>query len=604
LPFPGETLALRQPVALKTKVDFMGFAGTANQMSSLEGTTNVLNEKGERVVKSVMAICCTLKISRPVISHGFRKELKNPRFNWMNKYLALVYDSFFFTGKERECLWSKKEDLVLPKPRTEGVILVDLPHVSNQLVENLAVSKSFSEHSGNKVEYYVPNIYYANRSLVVRCLGKWLSNFFKASTFARKVGAYHGLSISNVSLSDKKEANKVKRQVWSSMSSKQNLVDFTFRGVSVGKAVYDTYLRVTKKATVDLVDPKLEGLFFEALLLLIVAEKYFQSRKVNYVFLGHSVYVNWQIVSDLAIKYGAKVFVTFNSRFPPLHCVNENRGLQTLDHTVYREKFRVLSPAKQGECLRLGKALIEKRLNGALDDGVVYMARSAYSGKISVEGLESESGRRPLIFMLHSFSDSPHIYKNMMFPDFWEWIVQSLEFIETNKLYDKYNIFIKPHPNRFQYEDKFVAQLKEKFRFARILDDKINNQAFGNCNAAAIVSVYGSVAPEFTTMGVPVILCGDNPTAAYDFAFNAQTKDEYFELIRRADELCLDPDKIDQVYEFMYMHFIRSTGVSFSDYPFKRWKPAEKIIGFNCRYSDFSYIKFSKILQPYLQKYI
>ena len=242
----------------------------------------------------------------------------------MNKYLALVYDSFFFTGKERGCLWSKKEDLVLPKPRTEGVILVDLPHVSNQLVENLAVSKSFSEHSGNKVEYYVPNIYYANRSLVVRCLGKWLSNFFKASTFARKVGAYHGLSISNVSLSDKKEANKVKRQVWSSMSSKQNLVDFTFRGVSVGKAVYDTYLRVTKKATVDLVDPKLEGLFFEALLLLVVAEKYFQSRKVNYVFLGHSVYVNWQIVSDLAIKYGAKVFVTFNSRFPPLHCVNEN----------------------------------------------------------------------------------------------------------------------------------------------------------------------------------------------------------------------------------------------------------------------------------------
>lgn len=522
----------------------------------------------------------------------------------MQNFFKTLFDLLLFTGEERSCLWSKKEDLALPKPVTEEVILVDLPHVSNQLVENLAVSKTFSECSGDKVEYYVPNIYYANRNLVVKILGKWLSNYFKASRFARTVGACHGLSVSNVSLSDAKEAKKIKRETWPSILSKQSLVDFTCRDASIGKAVYDTYLRVTKKATVDLADPKLERLFFEALLLLVVAEKYFQSRKVNYVFLGHSVYVNWQIVSDLAIKYGAKVFVTFNSRFPPLHCVNENRGLQTLDHTIYKEKFRFLSPAKQNEYLRLGKELIENRLNGALDDGVVYMARSAYSGKTRIEGLDSESCRRPLIFMLHSFSDSPHIYKDMVFPDFWEWIVQSLEFIEKNKLYDQYEILIKPHPNRFQYEDKFVAQLKERFKFARILDDKVNNQALGNCNAAAIVSVYGSVAPEFTAMEVPVILCGDNPTAAYEFAFNAQTKDEYFELIRRADELRLSPDKLDQVYEFMYMHFIRSTGVSFSDYPFKRWRPAEKVTGFNCRYSDFSYIKFSEIFQPYLQKYI
>ena len=464
----------------------------------------------------------------------------------MHRFLKTLFELLLFTGEERKCLRSKKVDLVLPKPETDEVILVDLPDGSNELVENLAVSKSFSECSGDKVEYYVPNIYYANRNSVVKTLGKWLSSYFKASRFARTVGAYHGLSVSNVSLSDAKEAKKIKRETWPSILSKKSLVDFTYRDASIGKAVYDTYLRVTKKATLDLADPKLEKLFFEALLLLVVAEKYFQSRKVNYVFLGHSVYVNWQIISDLAIKYGAKVFVTFNSRCPPLHCVNENRGLQTLDHTIYKESFRLLSPAKQNECLRLGKELIENRLNGALDDGVVYMARSAYSGKTRIEGLDSESCRRPLIFMLHSFSDSPHIYKDMVFPDFWEWIVQSLEFIEENKLYDQYE----------------------------------------------------------TAMNVPVILCGDNPTAAYDFAFDAQTKDGYFELIRRADELCTDPEKLNQVYEFMYMHFIRSAGVAFSDYPFKRWRHAENVIGFNCRYSDFSYIRFSKILQPYLQKYI
>lgn len=522
----------------------------------------------------------------------------------MHKCLKVLSDLLFFSGEEKFCLWSKKEDLNLPKSVNEKVILVDLPNVSNQLVENLAVSKLFSEHSGEKVEYYIPNIYYANRKWIVRILGKWLSGFFKAPRFARKVGAYHGLSIINVTLSDRAEANKIKHEIWPLISSKQSLVDFNFRGVSIGKAVYDTYLRVTKSVTVDLDDHNLEGIFFEALLLTIVGEKYFQSRRVSYVFLGHSVYVNWQIVSDLAIKYGAKVFVTFNSRLPPLHYVNDNRGLQTLDHTLYQEQFSLIPLVKQQDCLRLGKILIENRLKGVLDDGIVYMARSAYSGLSKIEGLKSESGRRPLIFMLHCFSDSPHIYKDMIFPDFWEWIIQSLDFIKNNKLYEKYDIFIKPHPNRFKYEDKFIEKIEDKFNFVNILDDNINNQVLGNCNAAAIISVYGSVAPEFTAMGVPVILCGDNPTAAYDFAFNVETKDEYFDLIRCADEIYVDPEKINQVYEFMYMQFIRSTGISFAEYPFKRWRPAEKVTGFNCRYSDFSYSKFSKSFEPYLKKYI
>lgn len=42
---------LRQPPALKTKADFLVFAGTANQMTSLEGTTNVLKERGKQVVE-------------------------------------------------------------------------------------------------------------------------------------------------------------------------------------------------------------------------------------------------------------------------------------------------------------------------------------------------------------------------------------------------------------------------------------------------------------------------------------------------------------------------------------------------------------------------
>jgi hypothetical protein len=44
-------LVFRQPNALKARADYLVFAGSANQMSSLEGTTDVLKEKENRVVE-------------------------------------------------------------------------------------------------------------------------------------------------------------------------------------------------------------------------------------------------------------------------------------------------------------------------------------------------------------------------------------------------------------------------------------------------------------------------------------------------------------------------------------------------------------------------
>lgn len=49
--FLVRNFAFRQPAGLKTKVDFVVFAGTANQMSSLEGTTNILKRNGKRVLE-------------------------------------------------------------------------------------------------------------------------------------------------------------------------------------------------------------------------------------------------------------------------------------------------------------------------------------------------------------------------------------------------------------------------------------------------------------------------------------------------------------------------------------------------------------------------
>lgn len=521
----------------------------------------------------------------------------------MKKIYEILKEFFFYSGEEKKYLGSKIPDLKLEEKESDSILLVDLPHVSNQLVENLAVAKYLSDEGGLKPCFYQPNVYYANRSPWIRFIGRCVSGYMKSPRLAKRLGFSHGLSLSSVSKVDFYKRDKILGEALKSIVSKDDLIDYKVKNVEVGRAVYDTYLRVTKSVTVDLESSRLRQLLDEAILLLCVSERVFSENNVKCLVLGHSVYNNWQIISDVGINFGAKVYVTFNSRFPPLHAVHENRGLQTIDHTQYRKAFSELSEVERVRSIEKGKELVENRLKGVLDDGVVYMAKSAYSSDSEHLTLDVQSGRRPLVFMLHAFSDSPHIYKDMVFPDFWEWIVQSLDFIRDRGLTKSYEIYLKPHPNRFEYEDKFISQLDDMYEFINILNDDFNNKKLVEFNPAAIVSVYGSVAAEFTAMGVPVILCGDNPTAAYDFAFNAANKDAYFGLLENSERLEVDKEKVEQVYEFMYMHYIHNSKLSFDEYPFKRWRPREVTNGgFNCRYRDFSYPEFSRQLDRFFHE--
>ncbi|QEA40059.1 hypothetical protein FGL86_13885 [Pistricoccus aurantiacus] len=517
----------------------------------------------------------------------------------MKKIYSILKEFFFYSGEEKKNLDKKIPDLKVEAKDSSSILLVDLPHVSNQLVENLAVAKYFSDENGLKPCFYQPNVYYANRYSWIRAASRCVSGYMKSPRLAKRLGFSHGLSISSVSKVDFDNRDQILGEAFKSINSKDDLVSYKVHNVEVGRAVYDTYLRVTKSVTVDLESPRLRQLLDEAILLLCVSERFFSENKVKCLILGHSVYNSWQVISDVGINHGAKVYVTFNSRFPPLHAVHENRGLQTLDHTKYRKIFSQLPKEERFNCKKQGKELIENRLKGVLDDGVVYMAKSAYSSNSENLTLELKPGRRPLVFMLHAFSDSPHIYKDMVFPDFWEWIVQSLDFIRDRELTKKYEVYLKPHPNRFGYEDKFISQLDNMYDFINILDDDFNNKKLVEFHPAAIVSVYGSVAAEFTTMGTPVILCGDNPTSAYDFAFNSDDKDSYFNLIKNADFLKVDESKINQVYEFMYMHYIYNSKMSFEEYPFKRQTHCKAAKGFNCRYKEFSYASFSKQLDNF-----
>jgi hypothetical protein len=211
--------------------------------------------------------------------------------------------------------------------------------------------------------------------------------------------------------------------------------------------------------------------------------------------------------------------------------------------------------------LRKAKEMLAFRLSGGVDSGTSYMKSSAYSEAHSDMPTGDES-KADVIIMLHDFFDSPHIYQWMLFPDFYEWI----NFVLNNINYDKYNVYVKPHPNGMIGNEVVVDHLKAKYKQAKFIDKSTSNKVIMGYGFDYGLTVYGTVAHELAYNGVNVITCGSNPSSGYKFVHEVKSIDEYSMLLQNLESIELDINK-NEIYEFFYMHYLyeREQGIYLPD---------------------------------------
>ena len=141
-----------------------------------------------------------------------------------------------------------------------------------------------------------------------------------------------------------------------------------------------------------------------------------------------------------------------------------------------------------------------------------------------------------LVLMLHDFFDSPHIYQWLLFPDFWDWANQTIQFCATNQI----SLLIKPHPNQLPENETVIAKLRNKFQSYQCIQwlekETMNAQIFSE-EPLAIVSAYGSVAAEAAYWQIPVLMAGDHPGINFKIAKVAGTKEEYFHLLSNINQI-------------------------------------------------------------------
>jgi len=149
------------------------------------------------------------------------------------------------------------------------------------------------------------------------------------------------------------------------------------------------------------------------------------------------------------------------------------------------------------------------------------------------------------ILAVHCFSDSPHFCADIVFKDYYDQFLQTINFIRRNNK----NTFwiIKPHPARSQYHEEglienVIKRYKSELDNVVMCPEKINNSTLFNLSDN-LINCVSTISLEFACHGKKSIIAGDAPYYQKGLFFKPKNKDGYFSLVNNLNKLQINLNK-------------------------------------------------------------
>lgn len=356
----------------------------------------------------------------------------------------------------------------------------------------------------------------------------------------------HGVAYSSTSFQPLNDLVDLYRawSCWNNILNKQMLIDLVINQIHVGDLVNDSFLRFKPAATVDLKNSYLLVLLWQSYRDVRRAQNYFDRVKPKLYLTSYSTYIQHGIAVRTALQYGVKVF-SFGNYQEFAKELTLSDWVHTKNPDNYADEFSKLD--FKDEKLAEADAALTLRMDGVIDSATSYMKKSAYAK--SSHPVPNVHGA--VVIFLHDFFDSPHVYRNMVFPDFWEWVCFTIDCLIKNNI----PFFVKPHPNQISLSSSVLDELKQKYPKILEIPSSITNKQLVDAGMACAVTVYGTVAHEMAYMGITTIACAHHPHISFDICKTAKNKEEYFELLEAYEEINIDKSMLyHQALAFYYMH--------------------------------------------------
>lgn len=459
--------------------------------------------------------------------------------------IAEKFKSWFLSPEEKDFINSRKN--IFPKSKSDKIILIQCPQDINYVNE---FAKVTNDNLSFKLVGVHPKINFP--SIFNFFLMRGIHLYFirrKWEKLYKKIGIDYFIYPKNIIFFDYLNNFLFALKVFVNLKSKTELLELKYSGIKCGDLIYDSYLRYNKKATVRISDPLLIFYFFLCFNQISAFKRLILINGKNIIsyYSSYSTYTSHGIPIRILLNNNINVFTL--STYVKNSLAYKN--LKFPDFTHVKTHWNFIKLFEKLDCkeklIEEGLKQFKKRFEGK--NKIIYMKNDPFSiqgGKIKL-GIKLEG-----VVFLHDFFDSPHIYNSMVFEDFYEWTVYTLEYALKKNL----KIGFKPHPNQSIESKNLINGLKEKYPSITWIDENTSNNTIFNSGIKFGVSVYGSVLPELAFHKIIPICCGDNPASSFNFIFEAKSKKEYKNLLLNTNNLSFQKDLKSQLGIYFYMNYL------------------------------------------------
>lgn len=341
------------------------------------------------------------------------------------------------------------------------------------------------------------------------------------------------------------------KDLWHQLRQQTGRLSLQIAEVEVADLIVDAYLRYRPSPEFDVSDPFVRKLIWRALREVGLAKAYFEKTKPRIYITSYTTYLEHGIPTRVALQHGVAVW-SFGSLNRFGKRLTQEDSYHTMDYSGYKIDFEALDARDQR--LETARQQLENRLSGGIDAATSYMRQSAYgqSGGDLPPGVDGA-----VVIFLHDFYDSPHVYPDLVFDDFWQWICFTIKVLQSSGI----NFFLKPHPNQIALSDEALGRLRQKFPDLNWLPACASNVQLARAGMVCGVTVYGTVAHELAYLGVPSIGCARHPHHTFEFCRTARSREEYEGMLRTYAKLPVPEEEMQrQALAFYYMHNLYGGG--------------------------------------------
>jgi hypothetical protein len=329
-------------------------------------------------------------------------------------------------------------------------------------------------------------------------------------------------------------------------NDKKFLLDLKIEEIRIGDLFYDWHLRERLLDTVNV-----RSLDFEKDFVYFISNfywwlNYFNSEQIESVFVSHTVYQQ-AVPARIGIGLGAKVYLVGNDRIYQLRPDREWSDIEFLD-------YQPNSEAQFGYKIDLNRSRSEiNQLRSGKRTNAAHVYASGFVGN-SHEKVVETRGHINILIACHCFSDAPHVYGDMLFEDFREW----LNFIGELSGATSYDFYAKAHPF-FSESDKLHFQnfLEDYPNIKQVPSTFSNLELFGQ-GINVVLTMHGTIAFEAAYEGILVVNASLNsPHVNYNFSISPKSEEEFRDTILDLENIMLkweiNPFEVEHFFDLHHL---------------------------------------------------